>query len=150
MSKQTIYRQAQSSELQVSMQNKHLTFLQQNFWCGEASVNASVNAKQALDIFTVKLMVWRGKPGAASDLKSADSRSNQLCRPLKSASLNPPIEISSKWKARSVKVLSCGKFSDPQVQRSGSFVLIDVKSISLSIPISAPDSNKIILRLTYS
>ena len=53
-------------------------------------------------------------------------------------------------RARSVKVLSCGKFSDPHVLRSGSFVLIDVKSTPLSIPISAPDANKIILRLTYS
>ena len=120
---------------------------------------ANIKTKQASHIFAPQLLVTRSEK--ASDLKSADSlQINSAADHLNRSHSTPPAWKSAA-EARSVKVLKVKVLSESEsVELSlansvtlGSEVgarinLIDVRSISLSIPISAPDANKITFRLT--
>ena len=119
---------------------------------------ANIKTKQASHIFAPQLLVTRGEK--VSDLKSADSPQINSAAHLNRSHSTPPAWKSAA-EARSVKVLKVKVLSESEsVELSlansvtlgpevGARInLIDVRSISLSIPISAPDANKITFRLT--
>ena len=88
----------------------------------------------------------RGEKASASDLKSADSPKVNSAYHLNRSHSTPPAWKSAA-ESESVE-LSLANSVTLGSEVGARINLIDVRSISLSIPISAPDANKITFRLT--
>ena len=106
---------------------------------------ANIKTKQASHIFAPQLLVTRGEK--ASDLKSADSPEINSAADHLNRSHSTPPAWKSAAESESVELSLANSVTlGPEVRAR--INLIDVRSISLSIPISAPDANKITFRLT--